>query len=303
VPRPLAGNVMALACMLAWSTNFPIAGHLLKTWHPLLLTPVRNGVAALCLVLVCIIVGKAKDLLRIPLKVLLPSSFLALGFSTYGFIWSQELIDPVLAAIIVSAMPLFSLALGWLAGSERLTPQIMAGIALAIVGGFIVSRANTVENPLAGSTWIGAAVMLAAVGLYVWYTRTMVNGLPDIPDLPKAAASMTAVTLFCLLISGGAVAFGLVPVKLDLTPPNLYLALWLGAVAVGLSTALWFLSARHIGVTVATMHHNLVPFYVILIGLASGAAITSGHVVGAALVIAGVILAQFKPRVARQPAA
>ena len=46
----LKGNMLAVLCMMLWSTNFPITDRLLADWHPVLLTPVRSGMGALALV-------------------------------------------------------------------------------------------------------------------------------------------------------------------------------------------------------------------------------------------------------------
>ena len=47
-----------------------------------------------------------------------------------------------------------------------------------------------------------------------------------------------------------------------------------------------------IGVTVTSMHHNMVPFYVIAMAALTGATVSREHVIGAVLVIAGAVLAQ-----------
>ncbi len=59
---------------------------------------------------------------------------------------------------------------------------------------------------------------------------------------------------------------------------------------------LWFTSARILGITVAAIHTNLAPFYVMLMALAFGGAISGRQVLGAVLVATGALLAQISAR-------
>ena len=54
------------------------------------------------------------------------------------------------------------------------------------------------------------------------------------------------------------------------TPPDLAALLWMSMIAIGLSVPLWFTCTRLLGITVAAIHTNLAPFYVMLIALAFG---------------------------------
>ncbi len=54
----------------------------------------------------------------------------------------------------------------------------------------------------------------------------------------------------------------------------------------------WMLSADRIGVTVAAIHINVVPFYVVILMLWFGGSLILTQIAGAILVAVGVILAQ-----------
>ena len=68
--------------------------------------------------------------------------------------------------------------------------------------------------------------------------------------------------------------------------------LWLGTMAIGLSVLLWFTCARLLGLTVAAIHTNLAPFYVMLMALAVGGTVSGRQLAGALLVAGGALLAQ-----------
>jgi len=61
---------------------------------------------------------------------------------------------------------------------------------------------------------------------------------------------------------------------------------------VGLSMVCWMISAEKIGVTVAALHINALPFYVLLLDLMFGGTLLISQVFGAALVALGAALSQ-----------
>ena len=71
---------------------------------------------------------------------------------------------------------------------------------------------------------------------------------------------------------------------------------------VGFSMGFWMMSADRIGVTVAAIHINVVPFYVVLLMLMFGGSLILSQVVGAILVAVGVILAQVTIKLKVSPA-
>ena len=56
----------------------------------------------------------------------------------------------------------------------------------------------------------------------------------------------------------------------------------------------WLRSAEYLGVTVAAIHINLVPFYVIVIAFFSGGWLSSYQIIGACLVVAGAVITQVR---------
>ena len=70
----------------------------------------------------------------------------------------------------------------------------------------------------------------------------------------------------------------------------------MAAVAGGISVVFWLWGARLLGVTIASMHQNLVPLYVVVMVLPLGGEVHGQHLIGGALVVAGAILAQLPGR-------
>ena len=292
----LAGNVVTVIGMVIWATNFPVAAEILKTWQPLVLTPIRFAIAGLVVAVAAAAMGQGIVMLRLVADRRVLMASVAYSFSAMTFVWGQKLTDPVTAAVIVSSMPLISAVMGWRNGRESFTPLLVMALVLAIAGGILTSTADvpagSVESSLAG-----AAAVLVGTILYVWYTRILVEDLPLVPAAAKAAATTWLATLLTAIIAASATATGVVPLEYDLAGRTLALIGWLGAVAIGLTAVLWLWSSRVIGVTVACVHNNLVPFYVIVLAAMSGSVITAQHLWGALLVLAGAVLAQLPPSV------
>ncbi len=299
-PR-ITGNVLGVLCMALWATNFPIADRLLADWHPVLLTPVRAGVAAIALIAITIAVGQWRQLFAMRVVHMAGAGGLLLSASNLLFVWGQAHVDPVTAAVIVSSLPVASVAIGLATRTERLTIMLAAGIVLAVVGGFLASMGLQGGSGGEGEGSVIGAVMIAiGVLCYAWHTRVIVTVSPHISALAKAAICMTVSALMTGIAAEFSLLVGVIPLMYDLTPASLAMIAWTGAVAIGGTTALWFASSRMIGVTIAAMHHNMVPFYVMLMALSLGGVISGQTIAGATLVVLGAVLAQM-PGLALRP--
>ena len=290
VSNKLAGNAVGVLGMVIWATNFPLSAVILKTWHPLMLTPVRLAIAGAIVTLAALALGQGRALAGLCADRRIVWSGVAFGASSLFFVWSQKHTDPVTAAIIVSAMPLISALFGWFSGRERFTLMLVLALLLAIAGGATTSLSDLKEH--GESTIIGMVSMFVATGLYVCYSRLLVDGLPETPVLAKTAASTLVATLLTAAVVGGAAHGGLYEPSSDFSARTLGLIVALG-LAVGLSAVLWFWVGGRIGVTVASVHNNLVPFYVILIAALIGASVSPQQILGALMVVMGAALAQW----------
>ena len=136
---------------------------------------------------------------------------------------------------------------------------------------------------------------------WIWYSRAALHRLAGFGDLALSGLTFAAGALIAAVVLAIALALGLALPRLALDTPNVSALLWMSMIAIGLSVPLWFTSARLLGITIAAIHTNLAPFYVMLIALAFGGTVSGRQVVGAVLVAAGALLAQLSS--ARQPAA
>lgn len=283
------GNLASTASMLCWATVFPVTELLLQSWDPLLLAAARLTVAAGCALLLVLLLGRPGELAAAPWAAILPIGGLGLGTGVVLLTLAQAHADLVIVAIIGTAVPLVSAVLGVLQGRERVGLRLAAAILLAVLGGVIATGAFSATVAFRG----GELFAMVSVVLWTWYSRASVDRLAGLSDLAKSAANMLAGSAVVLPLAMLAAAIGLVPTRLDLGPASLGQLAWLGGVAVCLSMLLWLRAARLIGVTIAAMHQNLVPFYVMAMALAIGGRVETVQLVGGLLVVTGAVLAQW----------
>ena len=290
------GNLTAFVAMLFWATGFPVVAKILETWDPLLLAPFRLGASALVLLGVLTFTGGLRNMSVQDWWAIAWIGGGILSASTILLLYGQNLAHPITVAVIISMMPLISAAIGMATGTERLTLALTLGIVLSVLGGAVTSYVPSDAGAIDTDAVFGSALVFGAIVLFVIYTRATDTHLGRLPDTAKAGLTMFASMIIIGDLAFLAVGWDLVPLKFDFSPVTVGLILWLGSIAIGVSMTLWFVSVRLIGATVTTMHHNMVPFYVIILAFWMGGTILMQHWIGAMLVIAGAVIAQLHPQ-------
>jgi drug/metabolite transporter (DMT)-like permease len=79
---------------------------------------------------------------------------------------------------------------------------------------------------------------------------------------------------------------------IDLSPEPVLLLIFAGAVSVAVGNSLWHFGVSRVGVTIAAMYSNLIPIVAVMISFWVGTKPTTAQLVGAAVIIAGVLCAQ-----------
>lgn len=285
------GNLLAFLAMVLWATQFPSMAEVMQTWHPILMTPFRLGASAIFLLFVLLVTGGAYHLGRTPWRDVWVLGGFLLTLSTVLFVWGQKYAHPVTAAIIISLMPVISAILDVVQRRARVTVPIAVGIALAVAGGFITTL-EPGKGGFALGLMGGELFLLAAVVLFVVYTRETTVRLAGISELAQSAFTLAAAAVGAAAVAAVTVLIGQAEPDYDFSAKSVSIIVWVGAMAVGAAMVLWFAAAKRLRVTITSMHHNLVPFYVILISVAGGGAVFQNQAWGALLVFCGAVLAQ-----------
>jgi drug/metabolite transporter (DMT)-like permease len=287
----LVGNLLTLAAIVLWASSFLATDRLLASWNPVWLTVGRILGAGLILLGFCALTGRLGTLRPDSWPKTAGASVLGFGMAGLAIVVGQKYADPVTTAIIVTSGPLISALLGILDGSERPSPHLWAGIAMAMVGGVLAS--------LEPGSWLpapkgGELLVLLSQLLWIWYSRISASGLGALDAVAKSTLGLTTGGLFLLAVAGLGTLFGLVPLEIDTSPTILALLGWLAGFSIAVSVSLWLAGVRILGATIASIHTNLAPFYVMLMALLlTGTAPGPGQILGGALVAGGAVLAQW----------
>jgi len=287
-PR-LQGNLLAVLSMLLWATSFPITDVLLNTWDPLSLAMIRLSGTGLVLALPAMIRMKRSAWQSWPLKEAFLTGALGIGIGTALMNFGIRYSNPINIAVIATTVPVVSIIMGALRGEERVTLKAAIAICLSLAGGVLVSVSSLQTQ--AGFEG-GELLMITAVILWTWYSRISVTRLLVIPALPRVMLGMIAGGMALLPIIAIVHWGKLAELSFSSTSTDLLLITWLCVFGVGAAMVYWMMSAERIGVTVAAIHINVVPFYVLMLMLVFGGSLLLSQVAGAVLVAAGVVLAQ-----------
>ncbi len=281
------GHVAAFLSAFLWATSFPVTEVLLADWDPLPLAAVRiAGAGAVLLALLWLFKGSA-ELRRAPWPEVARIGGLGIGLGALLLVFGQSRADPVTAAVVTACMPALSAAVALAERRWRPSPSLVMGIALAVAGGVLAAWPG--RRP---SLFGGELALLAAMMLWVWYSRAAMRRLQGLSDLATAALTTAAGGALLVFAVGLAALAGINTLRVRWDPASVGLLLWLAGAAVGLSVALWMRGVRCLGVTAASFHLNLVPLYAALLSAFTLGAVPAAQWLGAALVLVGVLLAQ-----------
>jgi len=294
----LVGNAAAAGSTLSWALAFPLTEVLLASWDPLPLTAMRIAGAGAILLLLALAFGCRRELQWTPWLRVLRVGGIGIGLSALALVLGQRWSDPITAAVLATTSPALAALYVWWTDGERPRALVLAGVVLSVVGALLASiRPFEAAAGLRG----GEVLVLASLVLWVWYSRACVVELEGLSDITRGALATLAGGLVLLLALGLWSLTGIAPPRVDWSAENA-VRLALLAFAIAGAAGLWTPAVRLLGVTVASMHLDLAPLYVILLGLPFGVRPTPGQIVGALLVVAGTTLAQW-PRPHEAPTA
>lgn len=289
---PLSANLICMASMLIWAAALPAAEVLIRAdpapLPPILLNAARMVMAAAFLLPVWWLVEGGETLRRANwLRGTMVGSLLALG--ALLLVFGQTRTSAVMAAVVSSAMPLIGMTLEIFLDGRRLTPGIVVGLLLSVIGGILA--AGNFDGGLGFG--IGALLCLGSVITFTLASRWTVTALPGLSPLGS-----TSLTVCGAAIAG--TAFALISLALGFPGPNLdafgltefsALAIY-GIGGLAISQLLWIIAVGSLGIALSALHINLTPFYVMVFMLALGGTWNWVQAAGAALVAVGVLVAQ-----------
>jgi len=292
----VTGNALASLSMLVWALSFPAAELLLESWDPIVLISVRFVLVVVLLVLLWAAIEGTGPILRARwLKGILIGGP-GFGLAAYLLLLGQWMTDPVTVAIIVSFSPVAGVLLEVIADRRRLRTQFALGVVICVAGGVVATGASEASGAEANLGY-GAGAAAISVFLFAWASRAAVSSFPELSATGRATVTMAGgligVAPVCLIALAAGIA---APPSGPVGVREIGLLILYAPMGMALSQVLWIAGVGRLGIAVASFHINLSPFYVMLFMLALGAEWNRAQALGATLVVAGVIVAQWRRR-------
>ncbi|MGE0118389.1 MAG: DMT family transporter [Dongiaceae bacterium] len=289
VRSAVAANLGLLLMVVIWGAMFPAIERILETWDVISATAGRHTLAVVALLLVLAIRDRGVPLRRsMPWGRLLLLGVLGMSLTSLMMTLSIELSSGVSAAIASATNPITSAVTARLLHRVPLLPGIVLGAALSTAGALVAIIGGAGAAVTLGG---GELLVIAANVLWTWYSMMAQRWLAGYSQLH--IAGLTALTgvagLYAVIAVAG--ASGLAAFHVDLSPEPLLLLLVAGA-SVAVGNSLWHYGVSRVGVTLAAMYGNLIPVVAAAIAFWAGTPPTAAQLLGAAIIIAGVLYAQ-----------
>ncbi|GAA0625162.1 EamA family transporter [Kutzneria viridogrisea] len=275
-------SLLAALAPIAWGTTYFVTRHALPADHPLYGSVLRALPAGLVLLAVCRRLPRGSWWWRsLVLGALNMGAFFALVYL------AAQLLPTSVAATVMASSPAVMMLLAWLLLAERPRPQALAGVAVGVLGVYVLLATGVGRVEPLGVLASVAAMTMSSVGYVLakkWTT--------DVPVLASTAWQ---------LIAGGLV---LLPAALlvEGTPPALDTKALLGfgyvsVIGTAVAFAAWFTGLRHLSAGTVGLIGLLNPVAGVLVGTAiAGERLTVQQLLGLGLVLAGVLLGQSRRR-------
>lgn len=275
-----------LGATLFWASNYIVGEAVLKTMDPLSLVLWRWTLAAVPLLAIAHFVERPKwrEVLRAWPWLLALSCTGLVGYNLtlyaalqYSDAFSASLINAFNPAVIAVAAAVFL--------NQRLTSTGVWGVVIALVGVFVVVSGGDVGAFLEAGFGIGQLLMFGAVGIWTAYT---IIGRRS-PPLPPITSTSIQAVITVLLVAPVTFATGgpQLPVSAEALTSLLLIAVFPSV----LSYLLWNRALAVIPAARAGVFLNLITVFTVAFTLLAGQPFTIGQLVGGAIVIVGVVVA------------
>lgn len=295
-PRPgaMASNVACFSAMVMWSFAFPIAEFMLASWETVALVLARQVIGVGALLLCWIWLDGLARVLQSDWTGGLHIGGIGFGLGSITFLVGQQMSDAVTPAIAASMMPIVGALLEVTLDGRRLRPRLVAGILFALLGGLLATGTRIDE----GNFGWGSLLCLFSVVLFAWATRATNHRFRSLSFVGQTTITLTGSLIVVSLIFLLMLPFGIPGTGIGLLDTtHLVLLVFTSVGSLALAQFMWIRGAAGLGILLASLHMNAVPFYVmVIVVLFLGESWSWGQAAGAALVAAGVLVAQSASR-------
>lgn len=211
-----------------------------------------------------------------------------LGMAVYQSLayFAATLTSATNMGIILSLMPMMALTLSITSLGNRLTAGALVGAVLSFGGVLVVISAGSLSTLIEQGVNVGDAMMLVATLAYAVYSTLLKKWQLRMPPLQLLYLQILVAIIVLLPL------FVLSP-KAGLSPSNIPLILYACIPTSMLAPLMWMHAISRLGPSRTTLFFNLLPIVTALIAAAAlGERLALYHLLGGALTLGGVVLAE-----------
>ena len=300
---PASGQQLALAAgigvVAVWGANFAVQKTLFEVISPAAFLFARYLILPLCAALALVVATRGRWL-RLPRADAIRLAGLGVlahtvhvSMVTFGIHWSTAFSS----ALIMACGPVFTLLILHWAGLERLTRGQVAGVAIACAGVLMF-----LSDKLIGRQWAatgGDLMMLFAASLFSYYTvmtKPLIQRHGGLAVMAYATLAGSPILVLLGLPTALATPWA------SMTLGHWGLLLWASFVSAFVGWLVWGWVNERRGVGRTAPLQYLMPLVAGAVAWwATGERFTTIKIVGAAITLAGVALAQFANRDPKDP--
>jgi drug/metabolite transporter (DMT)-like permease len=276
--------------MAMWAFSFPANEVLMESWGSLALIVARTGLAVGVLTILWIWADGLFQVLAAPWLRGVTVGGIGFGLGMFLLLIGQKLSNAVTPAIAAAMMPVAGAAIEVVLDKRRLRPHLLVGIALALTGGWLATGLRLSE----GTYGLGALLCGVAVILFAWATRSATRDFLTLTPVGQTTITLIGGLIVVIVLYGFSYSIGLGETNIGSTDPeSLALLIVMGVGSLAFAQLLWIWGAGGLGILLASLHMNAVPFYVMVVVVVFLDGPWSwDQAFGALLVGAGVLIAQ-----------
>lgn len=288
------GPLLLALCMLFWAGSVVTgraAGALIP---PALFTLLRWG-GALTLSAPLAWPHLRRDAPALRQRWWLPAALGVLGVATFNSLVYRGLHDTtaVNALLLQSATPLLILVVAFVLFRERPRPAQVAAILISLAGVVVIAAEGSMAHLRALRFNPGDVLVMIAVACYAVYSAIL-RLRPAVHPMSLLVSSMAVGVVFLVPLAAVEYAGG---ARLVVTPFSLGCILYAVVFAAILAYLFFNRGVELVGAAQAGQYNHLMPvFGVVLAVLLLGETLQSYHLVGIALIAAGLLLAEWAVR-------
>ncbi|MGG2480857.1 DMT family transporter [Brevibacillus borstelensis] len=285
--KPMKIYAMLLGFSIFTGATFNLAKYTVEYLAPSSAAAWRFGLAAVVMLVILLLTeGVNKSLLK---KNAIAYAVLGIvgifGFNALFFI-GMKYTSPVNAALIMGLNPLLTTIFARMILKDKIVKRQAVGIAFAFIGVFLVITQGSLEAIATLSVSVGDLLIFAGNLCWTLYAVLGRRFIKDATPLSTTTYTMAAGAIGLIVAS----LFTSNPVPLPDVPVGAWGAVAFMAVFTSVLGYLWWdQGVKEIGAGKTSLFFNLVPVVTMIISFAAGTPITFFQMIGAALVIVGVL--------------